>query len=188
MRMRGGSEEDLNEETTKHTCHTARRRRDQVALVEERGESKRNRVPGEPRRTYLQRRLLHGHLAEDASAVVGAHRLQLVLVEREELRPRQHPQTPHGAACEPSAAVRPVWAGATEARGARGGSHLHGTESLGLQPAPHVVGRRLVRDADAGKVGGAAAQAHARALAGAATQRQALQELVPDLLHGGPPA
>lgn len=48
--------------------------------------------------THLQRRLLDGDLAEDSSAVVGTNRLQLLLVEREELSAGQNAEAGDGAA------------------------------------------------------------------------------------------
>lgn len=47
--------------------------------------------------SHLQRRLLHRHLAEDPRPVVRTHRLQLVLVEGEELSSSQDAQAGDGA-------------------------------------------------------------------------------------------
>lgn len=51
-------------------------------------------------RAYLQQRALHGELAEHPRALLGAHGAQLVLLQREELRGRQHAQRRHGPARE----------------------------------------------------------------------------------------
>ena len=134
--------------------------------------------------THLQRRLLDGDLTVDASTIIRTNCPQLVLVEREELSACQNAQAAHGPGGTPTFYF--LRHKMLERDGSGPGSDLHWAEAFGLQPGSDLLRCGVVGDAE--RWSSAASSRDLKLLVGAPTQRQSLDKLVLDLVHGGHPA